>query len=299
MGVIPARQPLRLRTVFISDVHLGFRGCRAECLLSFLNSIEARQVFIIGDLIDFWALRRQVYWPTSHQDVLRTLVAMARTGTRVVYIPGNHDELCRDLCGSQFGPVEVCRDYLHETADGRRLLLLHGDEFDEHVKFGELLKRVGCVAYDAIIRLNDVMHRIRRRMGYGYWSLADWIKHQVPDALDYIDRFERAASDEARRRGLDGVICGHIHRPTMREFDGVLYCNGGDWVESCTSLVEDHNGRLAVLRWTEAEMAAAETTGTAPAYTHGPERFKTRSDTGVDIAEPSDRPRVREPGAAA
>jgi UDP-2,3-diacylglucosamine pyrophosphatase LpxH len=252
MDVTPARQQMRLRSVFISDVHLGFRGCRAEYLLHFLDSVEARQIFVIGDLIDFWALRRQVYWPSAHQEVLRKLLTLARTGTRVVYIPGNHDELCRDLCGSQYGPVEVHREYVHETADGRRMLLLHGDEFDEAVKFGAWLKRVGEFAYDAIIRLNHVVHRVRRRLGYGYWSLADWIKRQVPDAVDYIDRFERAAAAEARRRGLDGVICGHIHRPTVRELDGVLYCNDGDWVESCTSLVEDHNGRLAVLRWTES-----------------------------------------------
>ena len=252
MSMTPARPPLRLRTAFISDVHLGFRGCRAEYLLNFLRSIEARQVYVVGDLIDFWALRRQVYWPHTHQEVLRTLLTLARSGTRVTYIPGNHDELCRDLCGSAYGPVEVRREHVHETADGRRLLLVHGDELDDAVKFGPLLKRVGTVAYDAIIRLNHAVHRVRRRMGYGYWSLADWIKHQVPDAVDYIERFERAAAAEAARRGLDGVICGHIHRPALKEIDGVLYCNDGDWVESCTSLVEDLNGRLAVLRWTES-----------------------------------------------
>ncbi len=252
MSVTAARPPLRLRSVFISDVHLGFRGARAEYLLDFLASIEARQIFVIGDLIDFWALKRAVYWPAAHQEVLRTLLTLARTGTRVTYVPGNHDELCRVLCGSRYGPVEVRRDCVFEAADGRRLLVLHGDEFDDAVKFGGLLKRVGAFAYDAIIRVNHGLHRVRRRLGYGYWSLADWIKERVPDALDYIDRFERAAAAEAARRGFDGVICGHLHRPALKEIDGVLYCNDGDWVESCTSLVEDMNGRLAVLRWTES-----------------------------------------------
>jgi UDP-2,3-diacylglucosamine pyrophosphatase LpxH len=251
MDVTPARPPLRLRTVFLSDVHLGFRGSRAEYLLDFLASIEAAEIVVIGDLIDFWALRRQVYWPPEHQEVLRTLLTLARTGTRVTYVPGNHDELCRDLCGSRYGPIEIKREHVHVTADGRRLLVLHGDEFDEAVKFGALLNRLGNFAYDAIIRANHFVHRVRRRWGYGYWSLADWIKHRVPDAVEYIGRFERAAAAAARRRGFDGVVCGHIHRPALRQIDGVLYCNDGDWVESCTSLVEDNNGRLAVLRWTE------------------------------------------------
>jgi len=251
MNVTPVRLPLRVQSIFISDVHLGYRGCQADYLLHFLASVEARNIFVIGDLIDFWALRRQMYWPASHQEVLRTLLTRARTGTRVVYIPGNHDELCRDLCGTHYGAVEVHRDYVHETADGRRMLLLHGDEFDEAVKFGAWLKRLGGAAYELILRLNQVVHAARRRCGYGYWSLADWLKHRVPNAVDYISRFERVAAAEARRRGLDGVICGHIHRPALREIDGMLYCNDGDWVESCTSLVEDLNGRLALLRWTE------------------------------------------------
>lgn len=264
MSMTPARAALRLRTAFISDVHLGFRGARAEYLLQFLRSIEARRIYVIGDLIDFWALRRQVYWPPAHQEVLRTLLTLARSGTRVTYVPGNHDDLCRDLCGLAYGPIEVCRETVHETADGRRLLVLHGDEFDDAVKFGALRKRFGSVAYDAVIRLDHALHGLRRRLGYGYWSLADWIKHRVPDAVAYIERFERAAAAEAARRGLDGVVCGHIHRPALKEIEGVCYCNDGDWVESCTSLVEDMNGRLAVLRWTERREVVSHT-GLTPA----------------------------------
>jgi len=266
MSVTPVRRPIRVRSIFISDVHLGYRGCRADYLLHFLESVEARNIFVIGDLIDFWSLRRSVYWPASHQEVLRTLLTRARTGSRVVYIPGNHDELARDLCGLRYGPVEVHRDFVYETADGRRLLLLHGDEFDEDVKFGPLLKRVGEAAYEVILGLNHGLHALRRRFGYGYWSLAHWIKHQVPNAVRYIDRFEEAAARHAVSRGVDGVICGHIHRPAMREIDGILYCNDGDWVESCTSLVEDMNGRLAILRWTEqSEVVAPNVQPSAPA----------------------------------
>jgi UDP-2,3-diacylglucosamine pyrophosphatase LpxH len=253
MSVIPARFPIRLRSVFISDLHLGYRGCRADYLRHFLRSVKARNLFIVGDLIDFWSLRRSFFWPVAHQQVLRTLMTLSRTGTRVIYVPGNHDEIARDLCGSRYGAIEIHREYVHETADGRRMLLLHGDEFDESVtnNFSPLLKRLGGLAYDAILGLNHSVHAVRRRLGYGYWSLADWLKRQVPDAERYIVRFEEAAAGEAARRGFDGVICGHIHRPAVREIDGVLYCNDGDWVESCTSLVEDMNGRLAVLRWTE------------------------------------------------
>lgn len=253
MNATPPRRPIRLQSVFISDVHLGYRGCRADYLLNFLAAVETRNLFVIGDLIDFWALRRSGYWPASHQEVLRVLLDRARTGTRVVYIPGNHDEAARDLCGSRFGLVEIHRDYVHETADGRRLLLMHGDEFDESVihGFAPALKRLGGVLYDVILALNHSVHAVRRRFGYRYWSLSDWIKRQVPDAERYISRFEAAAAGEAARRGLDGVVCGHIHRAALREVGEVLYCNDGDWVESCTSLVEDLNGRLAVLRWTE------------------------------------------------
>ncbi len=264
MSVTTVRRPLRVRTLFISDVHLGYKGCRAEYLLDFLANVEAQSIFVIGDLVDFWALKRSFYWPAAHQEVLRTLLTRARTGTRVVYIPGNHDELARDFCGSRYGPVEICRNYLHETADGRRMLLMHGDEFDEEVKFGPLLKRVGSVLYEVILKANHVVHGVRRRFGYGHWSLSDWLKHSVPDARRYISRFEEAAAAEAARRGADGVICGHIHRAVVREIDGVLYCNDGDWVESCSSLIEDFNGRLAVLRWSE-HSAVASQDATVPA----------------------------------
>jgi len=253
MRPTPARFPTRLRSLFISDVHLGYRGARARYLRHFLESMPAQNIFVIGDLVDFWSLKRSFYWPRSHQAVLDLLLELARSGTRVVFIPGNHDEIIRDFCGVSYEGIEVHREFVHQTADGRRLLLLHGDEFDESVinGFPRVVKRLGGLVYDVMLAANHSLHAIRRRLGYGYWSLADWLKRQVPNAERYIARFEEAAADEARRRGLDGVVCGHIHRAAMREIDGVLYCNDGDWVESCTSLVEDMNGRLAILRWTE------------------------------------------------
>lgn len=265
MSVIPARIPMRVRSIFISDVHLGYRGCRAEYLDHFLQSVQAQNVFIVGDLVDFWALERSYYWPASHQSILRRLAALARAGKRIVVVPGNHDDVLRDYCGLQYGGVEIHREFVHETADGRRLLLFHGDQFDESVidQFSPLVKRLGGLLYDVMLEVNHLLHSLRHRLGYGYWSLADWIKRQVPDAERYIARFEAAAAGEARRRGFDGAVCGHIHRSALRDLEGVLYCNAGDWVESCTSLVEDMNGRLSVLRWTErSEMVTA--TGHVP-----------------------------------
>jgi len=243
----------KLRSIFISDVHLGYRGCRADYLLDFLSRHEADTIFMIGDIVDVWSLKRSVYWPDSHQEVVRTLQAKGRAGTRLVYIPGNHDEVFRDLCGSHFGHLEVFRDYIHETADGRQGLLLHGDEFDESVKYGALERWIGGHFYDVMLSANHALHGLRRRLGFGYWSLADWLKRQAPQAVEYIGRFEEAAAAEARRRGVDGVICGHIHRPALRDVEGVLYCNDGDWVESCTALVEDRQGRLSIMRWTEGK----------------------------------------------
>ena len=247
----PPQSTLRLRSVFISDVHLGFKGCRAEFLLDFLRRVECEQIYLVGDIIDLWSLQRTFYWPQAHNDVIRTILGKAKHGTRVVYVPGNHDRAFRDNDGLTLGNVEICREAIHETADGRRFLVLHGDEFDSIVRASPLLESVGSHAYAAALRLNRYVNAVRQRLGYPYWSLAAFLKHKVKNAVKYIANFERALAVEARRRGVDGVICGHIHRAEITEIDGILYCNDGDWVESCTTLVEDFAGRLSLLRWTE------------------------------------------------
>ena len=251
MRTTDARHRIRVRSVFVSDVHLGSRGCRADQLLEFLRTVEMDYLFLVGDIVDLWSLRRSFYWPQEHNDVLRMILGKAKHGTRVVYVPGNHDEELRDFCGSVFGNLAIRRKYVHETAAGETLLVMHGDEFDTAVKFSPWLARLGSHVYDFTVVLNRGVNALRRRFGFPYWSLANWLKHRVKNAIEYIDSFERAAAHAARRRGVDGIVCGHIHRAAIREIDGVRYCNDGDWVESCTALVEDMNGHLALWNWTE------------------------------------------------
>jgi len=246
-----SREPLRVRAVFISDVHLGHRGSQAAYLLDFLRSIRAGTIYLVGDIVDLWSLKRGFYWPREHHEVLRTLLERARNGTRVVYVPGNHDETFHDLCGSWFGHFEVVAEAEHVTAEGRRLLVLHGDRFDADIRLSPLTAWFGASCYEFFVAVGRRIHTLRRRLGFPYWSLADWIKNQVAGARVHIERYEEAVARDAAQRGYDGVVCGHIHRAALREVAGVLYCNDGDWVESCTALVEDRNGRLAVLRWTE------------------------------------------------
>lgn len=248
---------LRFRTVFISDVHLGFRGCSAEYLLDFLKSIETDTLYLVGDIVDLWSLKKSFFWPQAHNNVIRTILGMAKRGTRVVYIPGNHDSVFRDYDGMEFGNVEIRREAIHETADGRRFLVLHGDEFDGVIKASPLLKAVGDRAYALILALNRCVNFFRRRFGFPYWSIAAYLKYKAKTAVNYIANFERALADEAKRRNVHGLVCGHIHRAEITEIDGVLYCNDGDWVESCTTLTEDFNGRLALLRWTETKQVIA------------------------------------------
>ena len=271
------RPALRLRTVFISDVHLGFKGCRAEFLLDFLRRVECRQIYLVGDIIDLWSLSRSFYWPQAHNDVLRTLLGKAKHGTRVVYIPGNHDRTFRDYDGFVLGNVEVHREAVHETADGRRFLVLHGDEFDGIVRVSPFLESLGSSAYSFALRLNRYINALRSRLGYPYWSLAAFLKHKVKNAVQYIGNFERAVSTEAARRNVDGVICGHIHRAEIATMGEVTYCNDGDWVESCTALVEDFSGKLGLLRWTES-----------PAFLVGDREFpvldRPAHEPGQDVA---------------
>lgn len=257
MSPSPGQVTLRFRAVFISDVHLGFRGCSADYLLDFLRSIETETLYLVGDIVDVWSLKKSFFWPQAHNDVIRTILGKAKRGTRVIYIPGNHDSLFREYDGTCFGNVEIRRECIHETADGRRFLVLHGDEFDSVIKASPLLEALGNRAYALVLRLNRYVNFLRRRFGFPYWSIAAYLKHKVKNAVTYIANFERALADEAQRRGLDGAICGHIHRAEITQMGGVTYCNDGDWVESCTTLTEDFAGRLALLRWTERKEVVA------------------------------------------
>jgi UDP-2,3-diacylglucosamine pyrophosphatase LpxH len=240
---------MRLRAVFVSDVHLGSKGCRADQLLEFLKSVEIETLYLVGDIIDLWAMRKDFYWPQEHNEVLRTVLGKARGGTRVIYIPGNHDDDLREFCGSVFGNLEIHREFVHRTADGRRLLVMHGDEFDTVVKCSPWLAKLGSTMYDCLLHLNRYVNGLRRLAKLPYWSLAGYLKHRVKNAVQYISGFEQAVAHAARRRGVDGGVCGHIHRPEISEIHGVQYCNDGDWVESCSALIEDMNGRLALWAW--------------------------------------------------
>ena len=237
------------RSVFISDVHLGTRGCQAELLLDFIRSMECEQLYLIGDIIDGWKLKGGWHWPQAHNDVVQKVLRMARKGTAVIYVPGNHDEVARDYCGVHFGGVVIARDAIHTTADGRTFLVTHGDEFDGVVQHAKWLAFLGDWSYRTILMLNTLFNLARRKMGFGYWSLSAFLKGKVKNALQFIENFEGAVADEARRRGVDGVICGHIHKAEMRDIDGITYINDGDWVESCTALVEHMDGRLELLEW--------------------------------------------------
>jgi UDP-2,3-diacylglucosamine pyrophosphatase LpxH len=243
------------RTVFLSDIHLGTRGCQAELLLGFIRSIEAETIYLVGDIIDCWALRRSWYWPQSHNDVLQKLLMQSRKGVRVIYIPGNHDEAFRNYCGKHFAGVDVKLDDIHIAADGKRYLVTHGDAFDGVVCGARWLVVLGDHGYTWLLRFNSILARVRHRLGLPYWSLSAWTKLKVKKAVQVIDRFEEALTGEARRRGVDGVICGHIHHPEIRDIEGVRYVNDGDWVESCTAVVEHHDGRLEIVRWTDETAA--------------------------------------------
>ncbi len=246
----------RFRTIWISDVPLGTRGCKAEYLLDFLKTTESDTLYLVGDIIDGWRLRRSWYWPQAHNDVVQKILRKARKGTRVVFIPGNHDEFARDYTEHNFGEIELAQDALHETADGRRLLVLHGDSFDGVVKYAKWLAHLGDGAYTLALSLNHWLNVARRRLGLPYWSLSAYLKNKVKNAVQFIDDYEQTVADEARRRGVDGVVCGHIHQAEIRDIDGVLYANDGDRVESCTALVESADGTLQVLRWLDHVMVS-------------------------------------------
>jgi len=239
------------RTAFISDLHLGTRGCQADLLPDFIRELECDTLYLIGDIIDGWKMKSGLYWPQSHNDVVQKVLRLARKGVKVVYVPGNHDDFGRQFCGVHFGGVIVAKDDIHVTADGRRFLVTHGDEFDGVVQHAKWLAFLGDWAYRTLLATNTWFNRIRRLMGFGYWSLSAFLKVKVKNALQFIENFEEAIAEEARRRGVDGVICGHIHKAEMRDIGGILYINDGDWVESCTAVVERHDGTLEIIDWSK------------------------------------------------
>ena len=239
----------RYRTIFISDVHLGTTGCRSEFLVDFLRRVECERLFLVGDIVDGWRMRKSWYWDAGHDEVIRLVLRAARSGTEVTYIPGNHDEALRDWLGLEIAGVKLVNEAVHTAADGRRYLVIHGDQFDSVVRYAKFIAHLGDWAYELALTANRWFNAARRRLGYPYWSLSQWLKRQVKEAVKAIDRFETALAQEARRRGLDGVVCGHIHHAEMRNVGGVLYMNDGDWVESCTALVEHADGRFELVDW--------------------------------------------------
>lgn len=253
-----ADEPFRYRAIWISDVHLGTRGCKAEMLLDFLRRTESEYLYLVGDIVDGWRLKRSWYWVQSHNDVVQKVLRKARKGTKVIYVPGNHDEGIRQFGDMQFGGISVVQEAVHETVDGRKFLVIHGDQFDTVVKYAKWLAHLGDYAYNLLLSLNHWLNVVRRRFGLKYWSLSAFLKHKVKNAVEFIGRFEEMIAAEAGKRGVDGVICGHIHHPQMRRIGDILYCNDGDWVETCSALVEHSDGRLEILDWPSIQSEAAD-----------------------------------------
>ena len=264
------RHKLKFRTIWISDIHLGTSGCNADLLMDFLKSVDCETLYLVGDIIDGWRLKRGWYWPPRHNDIIRRILKMAKHGTRVIYIPGNHDEAFRDYTGLSFGDVELVQDAMHVTADGRTLWVVHGDIFDGVVLYARWLAFLGDYAYELLLKANIWFNVVRRRLGLPYWSLSAHIKRRVKNAVEFVSRFEEAVAHAAIERGADGIVCGHIHTAEIREIGGVTYYNDGDWVESCTALVENADGAMEILDWAERVRLAADQASLVPALAHEP-----------------------------
>ncbi len=239
------------RSIWISDIHLGTRGCKAPFLLDFLKNHESEYLYLVGDIVDGWRLKRCWYWPQAHNDIVQKLLRKAKKGTKVFYIPGNHDEALHDYSQMQFGGITVENEIIHVTAKGQKFVVLHGDKFDGVMQYAKWLTLLGDKTYEISLTINHFYNLIRRKLGYPYWSLSAYLKHKVKNAVNFISLFEETLADEAVRRGMDGVICGHIHKAEIRQIGEILYCNDGDWVESCTALVEDWSGQLSIIEWTD------------------------------------------------
>lgn len=245
------QQSLHFRTIWISDIHLGTSGCQAKRLLEFLKVTSCDKLYLVGDIVDGWQLKRRWYWHQTHNDVVQLVLKKAKKGCKVIFIPGNHDESIRQFIGLDFGGILIRDEQVHVTAKGQRMLVLHGDRFDGVIACAKWLAYVGDSLYTMILKFNQVFNSWRARIGLPYWSLSQHLKMKVKNAVNYISAFEVALAAEARKQNLDGVICGHIHKPEIRHIDGIVYCNDGDWVESLSALVEDQLGELRLVTWHE------------------------------------------------
>ena len=243
----------KYNAIFLSDLHLGSKGSQAHLLMDFLKFNDARKIYLVGDIIDGWQLKKGWYWPQAHNDVVQKILRKARKGTQVIYVPGNHDEFAREYVGLNFGGIDVVQETIHETADGRQFLVMHGDQFDIVVCNARWLAMLGDWAYQLAIAANTWFNIIRRKFGVGYWSLSAWAKMKVKNAVNFIGDYENTLAAEAVRRGVNGIICGHIHHAIIREIDGVTYINTGDFVESCSAVVEHMNGHLEIIYWRTTE----------------------------------------------
>lgn len=248
-AVSAADEHYYFRTIWISDIHLGTLGCQAYYLLDFLRTHEARTLYLVGDILDGWQLKKNWYWPQAHNDVVQKILRSARKGTKVVYLPGNHDELVRQFVGLHLGEIAISDEVIHTTADGKRLWVVHGDLFDSVLQHARWLAHFGDHMYTILLKLNRWLNTFRQRRGLPYWSMSQYLKHKVKNAVNFISDFEHMMTEEARRRGCDGVVCGHIHKAEVREINGILYCNDGDWVESLSALAEDFDGKLHLIQW--------------------------------------------------
>lgn len=253
MSNVCAMRPMKFRAVWISDVHLGSKDCNADFVLDFLLSVQTEYLYLVGDIIDMYAMRRGLYWPQKHNNVINAILGKARHDTKVVYVPGNHDEPIRDHVGHEFGNVDIQRTAVHETLDGKKLLVMHGDEFDGMLQCPRLMEWFGSLSYDLLLWLNRAYNGLRRRLNKPYWSLSSFIKSRVGNANKHIRMFESMVTDYARQRGMDGVVCGHIHVPQLSRDDDFIYCNDGDWVEHCTALVERLDGTLMLIHWSDQQ----------------------------------------------
>jgi UDP-2,3-diacylglucosamine pyrophosphatase LpxH len=251
--------PSAVRSIFLSDIHLGTRACQAERLLSFLRHYESQHLYLVGDIVDFWAMSRGIHWSRPQNTVIQKFLKRARHGTKVIFVPGNHDEVLREYVGTSFGDIELVQEHVHVAADGRRYAVLHGDEFDQVTRHHRWVAVLGDVAYNLLVRLNTWLSLARRTLGIsGYWSLAGYAKRKVKSAVGFIYDFEDSVMHAVRDRGLDGVICGHIHSAAIRDVGGLTYINCGDWVDSCTAIVEHYDGRMELIRWLAEPLQVAD-----------------------------------------
>ena len=250
-STVAERPKKHYRSIFLSDIHLGTRGCQADLLLEFLKNHQCDHLYLVGDIIDGWKMRSGIYWPQAHTNVLRRFLTLTKRGTRVTFVTGNHDEFLRRYGTLEFGNLRLVNETVHRSATGKALLVVHGDQFDVITRYHRWLAFLGDAGYTLMLQANTLLNFLRARLGYGYWSLSAYLKHRVKTAVSYISDFEAAVVRECHRQGYAGVVCGHIHHAEISDFDGVTYMNCGDWVESCTALVEDHGGAFRVVHWAD------------------------------------------------